>query len=190
MCACVCECAYTSICLNAFADQCGRRHKSSRSGRYIWGKHMEKEPRRPSCWVSIQMPVSTDVEKLYLVTLIRNTANHSHAWKTEVSSFQSPHSWQDSLVMTVMYSKTPSPLAEICFYLVTPGLWGHLKRKKKIPELLPVLLRGHWKHLVEDTVSNVNGQPWVTEEIPLLVHCRVIDQHLAYAPGKASSFWG
>lgn len=58
------------------------------------------------------------------------------------------------------------------------------KDRKEVPELLPVLLCGHRKHLVQDTVSNIDGQPRVAEEIPFLVHHRIIDQHPTHIPGE------
>lgn len=60
----------------------------------------------------------------------------------------------------------------------------HVLKKKIVPELFPVLLCGHRKYLVEDTVSDVNGQPRVAEEVPLPVHGQVMHQHPAHVPER------
>lgn len=57
------------------------------------------------------------------------------------------------------------------------------KNKREVPKLLPVLLCGHREHLVKDTVSNIDGQPRVAEEMPFALRRRVINQHPAHIPG-------
>ena len=64
------------------------------------------------------------------------------------------------------------------------GKQHFLKKKKKVPELLPVLLCGHRKYFVKDTVSDINGQPRVAEEMPLPVPSQVMHQHPAHIPGE------
>lgn len=61
-----------------------------------------------------------------------------------------------------------------------------LTKKKKVPELFPVLFCGHWKYFVKDTVSDIDGQPRVAEEMPLPVPSQVMHQHPAHIPGEGT----
>lgn len=51
------------------------------------------------------------------------------------------------------------------------------------PEALQIHLGGNWKHFIQQTVVDVDGQPGVAQEIPFLLRLQVLHHDVADKPG-------
>lgn len=52
------------------------------------------------------------------------------------------------------------------------------------PEALQIHLRRNWKHFIQQTVVDVDGQPGVAQKIPSLLRLQVLHHDVADKPGR------